>query len=334
MTRPTAPLVKLKRRSGSDDEVIHSDNWGPGLHYGHKALNARSVARAKNFDEVIREVLRHTLRIDNEKHRHKRPPDRARTCLNEVLVGPATPDQGAQEASKKFKALGIAPSRWDNIAAVEIVVQPPDGWGCDEFWNESLTWVGREVGPIFSAVVHRDQDVPHMHVIVLAIQDGQLAGSALTTGDCSLPARQKHFTQHMRATFGLRADRTPGKAGRRIKGKRSMAAIFTSPGKGPRRHEEAKRSDAKFERRASEQWAKRLVGQEVAPTSCARPLIAHRLRSLSSLFASGVECGAFASTPSRPIEPTPRPAATLHGTEVGTARSATLIVAAAEPEYA
>lgn len=61
-----APAEKQQRRGVSDDEVIHTDDWGPGLHYGHKALGARSVSRAKDFYEVTLVTLQHNLRIGNE----------------------------------------------------------------------------------------------------------------------------------------------------------------------------------------------------------------------------------------------------------------------------
>lgn len=228
-----------------------------------------------------------------------------------------TPEEGSRQARQEFDTLGIAPSRWDNIAAIEIVVQAPDGWDRGEFWSECLTWVRREFDHVLSAVVHRDQANLHMHVIMLAIANGKkLDGGALTNGDNSLPMRRRRFMAYMRLTLGLRHDRSTSKA------KKSMTAIFTSPGKGTRRHEEAERSDAEFVRLASKKWAKRLEGQEVAPTSCARPLFAHRLEALSDLFASGIESGAFTGAPGRPLEPAPKPEPTQHGTAVSAASAA------------
>lgn len=314
--REPARAMKAARRSGADDEVICTDDWGPGLHYGHKALSAWSVKRAKDFYEVIEVALQHNLRIGNEKHRHRSPPDPARKHLNSVLVGPGTPEEGSRQAQQEFDALGIAPLRWDNIPAVESVYQSPAGWDCDEFWRVALNFAQSAFGPVLSAVVHRDQAVAHMHVITLAIADGKLAGAVLTSGGNSLSARRCRFMAHMRAELGLRPDRSPTKP------KKSMTAIFTSPGNGPRRHDEAERLDAEFVRLAPKKWAKRLEGQEVAPTSCARPLIAHRLEALSDLFARGIESGAFTGVPGRPLEPAPRPEPTQHGTAVSAASAA------------
>lgn len=295
--------MKQRHRSGVNDEVVHTDDWPPGLVYRHCAKSARKVTRAKgDFYAVIPVLLQHNLRIGNEKHRHKRPIDPARTHLNTVLVGPASPDEGARQARQEFDALGIVPSRWDNIPAIEIVTQPPDEWDRDEFWNECLTWARREFSHVLSVVVHRDQVRPHMHVIVLAITDGELAGGALTNGDNSLPLRQRRFMAHMRATLGLRPDRSPSKP------KKSMTATFTSTGKGPRRHEEAERKDAEFVRSTSKNWrAKRLAGKEVESNLLCTTSNCARLKALSKLFAGGVESGAFASSPDRPLEPAPMP---------------------------
>lgn len=155
-----------------------------------------------------------------------------------------------------------------------------------------------------------------MHVIALAIKDGKLAGGALTNGDNCLPLRRQRFMAHMRAALGLRPDRTSTELGKPTTQKNSMTSIFTSPSKGPRRHEEAESRDAESERRAQIQWATRLAGQDVAPTSCAQPLLAHRLAALSNLFARCLACA-----PRRPLEPAPRPAMTHCCTAMSAARA-------------
>lgn len=230
------PAAVGGRAPRGDDEVIHTDKWESGLRYAQKALSVKSVGRAKDFHDVVRVALQHNLRIDNEAHRHKSLPDPARTCLNTVLCGPVTPDEGGLQARLTFNRFGIAPSRRDNIAAIEVVMQPPDGGDRDEFWSECMAYVHGEFEHVLSAVVHRDQLRPHVHVIALAITRGKLGGAALSSCGNGLPVRQVRFTEHMRTTLGLRPDR-PNQWAKRL--------------------------------------ANQQVGQEVAQTSSPRPPIAH-----------------------------------------------------------
>jgi hypothetical protein len=192
------------------------------------------------------------------------------------------------------------------------VFQPPDGWDADEFYAECFAWVRNRFQHPLSAVAHRDQKRPHMHVLVLAVQDGKLDGSAMTNEGNRWAARRADFMATMRSSLGIRPDRQSKP--------KTMAGIFTGQGKGAKTHAAAAKADAALMARASELPPNLIArqphspGNLIAPTSyCAR------LQGLKRLFAEGVAAGAFAPVPRRQIQPAPPPCT---GPARGTAKAA------------
>lgn len=126
---------------------------------------------------------------------------------------------------------------------IEYVFQPPDGHDTPEFWVACLAFLDGRGLHVVSAVVHRDQERPHMHAIVLAVEGGRFAGATLTSGTNRLYAQRIAFMAHVRARLGLRPDRRSGPS--------VMERLALSTGKGPRRHDEAERRDQALLRRAA-----------------------------------------------------------------------------------
>lgn len=219
-------------------------DWKPGLMMQFATLSTKSVSRAKGDPaEVMLPCLEHNLRSGNERHRHRSHIDAARTPLNTVLRGGVEAHGTDQAARRLLGERGAAPSRKDAIMGIEIVFQPPEGWDTQVFYDECLRWAEEwfqaDAGAMLSAVVHRDQRRPHMHVLMLPLLDGRLQGHAMTSGVKGRGA-QAAFRKHLRERLGLRPDR-----------ERSFGEIMTSAGAGPRRRVEAERKDRELVRRAS-----------------------------------------------------------------------------------
>lgn len=216
----------------------HPDDWKPGLHYSVKTLTTRSVSRATSPEDVVRVVLRHNLRRNNEDHRHRSRIDASRTGDNMVLVGDPDPEQAADDAFRHMASLGLSyPSRRDAVAAFEVVVQAPDGGDAGAFWTVTMDWLRANFEAIVLAVVHLDQRRPHLHVIALPILAGRMAGADMQRGEYGFPRQRTRFMGHIRRVLGLRPDR-------KVK---TLADYAVSPGRGPKTAAAAARRDKALE---------------------------------------------------------------------------------------
>ena len=239
--------------SAADNDADHPDTWAPGLRLRLKVLNIKTVTRAADPGEVLPVCLSHNLRTGGDDHRHRSRIDPARTGANEVLRGPACPLVAAELVQTTLAELGIVPARRDTIMGVEAVIQAPEGADVPAFWRECVMWAAGRYQHIVSAVVHRDQSRPHLHVIALAVAAGKLAGNTLTSGAGRFTLQRSEFMEHMRARLGLRPDRPV----------KTLAALALTTGKGAKTHAAAARRDAKLNREVGADWKPETVGMGV-----------------------------------------------------------------------
>lgn len=286
MSAKSIGTSKAGRTKGEGSD--HPDHWSAGLRFSGKTLSTKSVARAATPADVLPVCLAHNLREDNGDHRHRHPIDPGRKHLNTILVGPTSPSVGAELVTNILDELAIQPARKDAIMGVELVIQAPDGADVPVFWSACLVWATRHYEHIVSAVVHRDQTRPHLHLLVLAVAGGRLAGNDLSSGPNRFALQRRRFLAHMRDTLRLRPDQP----------KKTLADLAVSPGKGAKTHAEAARRDAAFERVMGDNWKRPNVGMGVgwhggSPSDRATPMpttpllrTASRLDSLSDKWAS------------------------------------------------
>lgn len=293
------------------DKSTNPDEWGAGLRFAGKTLSTKTVRRAADFGEVLPVCLSHNLRRGNEDHRHRSRIDPARTGANEVLRGPACPLVASELVRSVLEELGIVPARVDAIAGLELVIQPPDGHDTPAFWSECLAWVDARYQHVVSAVVHRDQKRPHIHVIALAVADGRLAGHALTSGAGRFTIQRRDFMAHVFATLGLRPNRRAADP---------LKKLALSAGKGARTAAGAASRDAKLTREAGADWKRpdvcmavgvhgglsletgnRHAHPEGQPPYCAvLPLTEHTPEN-------AMQPPVFEATPATPMAPCPKP---------------------------
>lgn len=303
----------MSRGAVADADATHPDLWGAGLRFGAKALNVKTVARAATPADVLRVCLAHNLRSGNEDHRHRSRIDKTRAAMNEVLHGPACPDTAAELAINVLSELGIKPPRRDSIMAVELVFQPPDRADTPAFWSVCLAWSGIRYRHIVSAVVHRDQSRPHMHLIALAVADGRLAGNDLTSGPNRFVLQRRAFMAHVRDTLGLRPDRPV----------KTLADLVVSTGKGPKTRAAAARRDSELMRSTGAAWIRCTVGMGVdghggrapetvnphAHPKTPTPLL-RSFSSLESVFVTWPSMPQFQCFKTAPAAPSPKPPTT------------------------
>ncbi len=131
---------------------------------------------------------------------------------NEMLSGPATATEVVATANKVMVAAGIDVSnlRRDHCQGVELVFSIPVAAHIDAgpYFRRCLDWVGQALPgvPVLSADVHRDEGepvLPHMHVLLAPVRDGQMVGSALI-GRAELAKLRESFWRKVAEPAGLR----------------------------------------------------------------------------------------------------------------------------------
>ena len=297
--------------SADAENATNPDHWPPGLHFAGKRLNVKTVRRAADFGEVLPVCLSHNLREGNEAHRHRSPIDPTRRGANEVLRGSASLPVAVELVRNAFDELGIVPARVDAIAGLELVFQPSDGHDAPAFWDACLRWVDGRYQHIVSAVVHRDQKRAHMHVVVLAVAGGKLAGNDLTAGSNQFTIQRREFMAHVFATLGLRPNRRAADPLKRL-------ALTT--GKGARTAAGAASRDAKLTRAAGADWKRPevCIGVDVHRGSTVegtdpyahkndRPLRLGSASTSEAIPENGPQTPVFEATPATPMTPCPKP---------------------------
>jgi len=256
------------------------------------------VAKLKG-DGKIRVAAAHNLRAIRAELGAGSHIDARRTALNTHLAGPASPEAVAKLADDKLAAAGVGTLRKvrkDAVRALEFVVSLPLDAVADDaaFFDAAMRWLAERFGGvanILSADVHRDEAAPHIHLLLVPLIDGRLAGSDAIGGPGKLRAMQEEFFRDVCAPHGLKRypqqlqgkqktnaasailkelSRREDSAMRSVlwplirdhiaaapamfaellgivinstakpRRQRTMADIFTSPGKGPKREPEAR----------------------------------------------------------------------------------------------
>lgn len=134
---------------------------------------------------TLQQAVRHNRRqIQAELGAHGNI-DPARTCLNEVIAGPADPDAVVPLAKARMAAAGVGKLRRDHCQAVELVysLSPDTTVNVGAFFRRCVVWVGEQFGidNVLTADIHHDQSAPHCHVLVLPLICDRMVGSSLIT---------------------------------------------------------------------------------------------------------------------------------------------------------
>jgi hypothetical protein len=134
--------------------------------------------------------------------------DPTRSHLNETLIGPPTAYDVPQLAKERMRNAGIDRLRKDAVTGIEIVFSLPATFTLDatSYFKDCVTWAAGEFGGmdnILSADIHRDEAMPHCHVLILPLLDGRMVGSDMMGNKKTLAARHASFNRDVGARYGL-----------------------------------------------------------------------------------------------------------------------------------
>ena len=154
-------------------------------------------------------AARHNQRAIQSERGGRRHIDPARSNLNEIIAGPATPEAVVALALALMTAAGVKVDklRKDHTQAVELLFSLPLETTIDtgEYFRQCLAWASGRFGEpnILSACIHRDEAAPHCHILILPLVDGRVRGSGLITRP-ALKELRKSFSREVASGFGLK----------------------------------------------------------------------------------------------------------------------------------
>jgi hypothetical protein len=157
--------------------------------------------------EILRDALKHNLRLierEVEIESHISPD---RKGLNIVLAGESDPLKITSDTVELVKqSTGKRKLRSNGVFAVEVIVSLPVNIAIDTnaFFEQTLEWLRDYYAcPVLSAVIHHDEANPHMHVLVLPLRDGRMAGARVAGYKPDWAAMKKNHHIEVGSQFGL-----------------------------------------------------------------------------------------------------------------------------------
>jgi hypothetical protein len=166
--------------------------------YAILRLEKRSLGQA-------RAMAKHALRDGNVQN-----ADPSRRGDNMVLVGHSSADQVLAELQAKLPVR----RRRDAVLCIELFIgSSPEAMNRmprlaqDSYFVSALEWAGARFGGaanIVSAVVHRDEQTPHMQVLLVPLLDGKLAAKRLVGNKGDMVQMQTDFADQVGKRFALR----------------------------------------------------------------------------------------------------------------------------------
>ena len=163
------------------------------------------IGRIKS-PEILRDALKHNLRLierETEIESHINP---ARTNLNKVLAGEINPVKITRDTVELVKQSTGKKLRANGVFAVEVIVSLPVNIAIDTdaFFEQTLEWIRDYYAcPVLSAVIHHDEANPHMHVLLLPLRDGRMTGASVVGYKPDWAIMQKNHHMEVGSLFGL-----------------------------------------------------------------------------------------------------------------------------------
>ena len=155
---------------------------------------------------IVRAAARHNLREIQYELGADSHIDATRMADNCILAGPTTAGEVAALADKLMTEAGAKVRRKDAVRAIEILFSLPAEAriDADACFTNALQWARDFFAlPVLSAVIHRDEAAPHMHVLLLPLVNGRMSGSAVMGNRQRLQALQTSFFEQVGVRHGL-----------------------------------------------------------------------------------------------------------------------------------
>ena len=158
---------------------------------------------------TLLQAARHNRREIQAELGAKGHIDASRMALNETLAGPDSA-AGVDALAKTLMASAgvvVGKLRKDYTQAIELLFSLPTGTAIDDgqYFRRCVEWAYELFGVvnILSADIHRDEATPHLHVLVLPLVDGRMAGSTLK-GRKETATMRDSFYRDVAKAFGLK----------------------------------------------------------------------------------------------------------------------------------
>lgn len=151
-------------------------------------------------------ALRHNLREIAEELGAASHINPKRTRLNQVICGRNTAVFCDGLRKRLLQRLNIIKPRKNAVHAIEIVVSipPHDHINQLAFFLSARDWLKANYGGLmFHAVIHNDEEAPHMHALILPIVNKKLQGNALKGNRNRFIKLQADFYNDVCAPFGF-----------------------------------------------------------------------------------------------------------------------------------
>ena len=155
---------------------------------------------------IVRIAARHNLRELQAELGALSHIDAARTNANCILAGGTTAGEVVELADRLMASAGVMVNRKDGVRAIETLFSLPaeSQIDVDAFFADALQWVRDSFAvPVLSAVFHKDEAAPHMHVLLLPLVNGRMAGSDLMGNRTRLQGLQASFFEQVGLRHGL-----------------------------------------------------------------------------------------------------------------------------------
>lgn len=131
-----------------------------------------------------------------------------RVADNSIMFGPSTAVEVKAVAERLLGSVDTSKLKKDHVQAIETVFSLPPHFDSEtgQYFAKCLSWLSASMDlPVLSAVVHRDEAAPHMHVLMLPVRDGRHVGGAPIAKESLKKLRESFFNQ-VAGPAGLRRD--------------------------------------------------------------------------------------------------------------------------------
>ena len=151
-------------------------------------------------------ALRHNLREIQAELGADSHIDPRRTHLNQVIYGHNRATVCNTLRTRILQRLNLIKPRKNAVHAIEIMVSIPPTEKINQlaFFIAARDWIKAHYGGLMiHAVIHNDEDAPHLHIILLPIVNKCLKGNELQGNRTRLIQLQSEFYEQVSAPFGF-----------------------------------------------------------------------------------------------------------------------------------
>ena len=130
---------------------------------------------------------------------------------NIILEGEDSSEKIKNIANQLMKNAGVLPLRKNACRCIELLISIPKDTQINliDFFKDSLNWIKSFYRvPILSAVIHRDESTPHMHVLMLPLVENKMQGDQVAGDRTKIKTMRDSFFQNIGIKYGFTPPRS------------------------------------------------------------------------------------------------------------------------------